>query len=365
MTAFILLGVAFALAFANGANDVSKGVATLVGSGVADCRRATLWGAGWTAVGGALGFLFSGAMIATFAHGLLATGATPSLAAALATIGGAAAWVLIATRTGLPVSTTHAIVGSLVGVASLAYGLGAVQWAALWSKVALPLVASPVAALALTALALRTRLGSRADCVCAGLEPAAVAVGSSAALVPGALRLHLVAGTTRACAVHRPDALRLTLDQLHWMTSAGTSLARAMNDAPKMVALLVAASALAGVGVPMAWLFAVVTVAMVGGSLTAGRRVTRLLAEKVTRMDHRGGFAANLITAALVIAGAVRGLPMSTTHVASGGIIGASSGNGSLNRATLRDVALAWVVTLPGAAALGMVVYGIARALGA
>jgi inorganic phosphate transporter, PiT family len=365
MTAFILVAVAFVLAFANGANDVSKGVATLVGSGVADCRRALLWGAGWTAVGGALGFLFSRAMIATFAHDLLGTGAAPSLAAALATICGAAAWVLIATRTGLPVSTTHAIVGSLVGVGTLAYGAGAIQWTALWSKIALPLVASPVAAFVLTALVLRTRLASRADCVCASLEPAAVAAGSSAVLVPGALQLHLSAGATPGCAVHRPEALRLTLDQLHWLTSGGTSLARAMNDAPKMVALLVAASALAGGGIPVLWLFAVVTVAMVGGSLTAGRRVTRLLAEKVTTMDHRGGFVANLITAALVIAGAVRGLPMSTTHVASGGIIGASSGSGSLNRGTLRDIALAWLVTLPGAAALGVAAYGIARILGA
>ena len=365
MTALILMAVAFVLAFANGANDVSKGIATLVGSGVAGCRRAILWGAGWTAIGGILGFLFSGAMIATFAHDLLATRATPSLAAALATISGAAAWVLIATRTGLPVSTTHAIVGSLVGVGTLAYGAGAIQWTALWSKIALPLVASPVAAFALTALVLRTRLARRADCLCASVEPAAVAAGSSAAFVPGALRLELAAGTTQACAVHRPQAVRLTLDQLHWLTSGGTSLARAMNDAPKMVALLVAASALAGGGIPVAWMFAIVTAAMVGGSLTAGRRVTRLLAERVTTMDERGGFAANLITAGLVIAGAVRGLPMSTTHVASGGIIGASSGSASLNRGTLLDIALAWLVTLPGAAALGIAAYGIARALGA
>jgi PiT family inorganic phosphate transporter len=374
MSGTLALAVAFFLAFANGANDVSKGIATLVGSGVADYRRAIAWGAAWTAVGGLLGSLFGGAMLATFGHGLIASGVAPTFAAALATLCGAAAWVLIATRAGLPVSTTHAIVGSLAGVAALAYGASAVQWSVLWGKVALPLLVSPAAAFVLTSLLLRTRIAKRADCICSELaaSTALSAVASSGfartapALAPASLRLHVSAGTTEACAAHRPFALRLTVDHLHWLTSGATSLARGMNDAPKIVALLLAAFALAGGGtVSTASLFAIVTLAMVAGSLAAGGRVTRVLAEKVTVMDHRDGFAANLITAGLVVLGAVRGLPMSTTHVSSGGIIGAGSQKDSLNRRTLKEIALAWVVTVPGAAALGMSAYEVARALGA
>jgi PiT family inorganic phosphate transporter len=133
-----------------------------------------------------------------------------------------------------------------------------------------------------------------------------------------------------------------------------------MNDAPKMVALLLACSVLLGEApVPTGAFFALVTVAMAGGSLAAGRRVTHVLAERVTPMDHREGFAANLVTAGLVTAGAVYGLPMSTTHVASGGIVSAGYQRGTLHRRTLRDMLLAWVVTLPASAALGMASFAI------
>ncbi|MEK6606581.1 MAG: inorganic phosphate transporter [Myxococcota bacterium] len=365
----VLVGVG--LAYANGANDVSKGIATLVGSGVTDYRRAIAWGSAWTAVGGILGALFAGAMLTTFGGGLLTPGATSTFAAALATLSGAAGWVFFATRAGLPVSTTHAIVGSLVGVAALAYGVDAVRWSALGGKVFLPLLLTPFASLAVTGALLRAARGraagggAAADCLCAGLEPASVArgvaTGSSVALVPGSATLRLVAASAEACATSHPDALRLTLGHLHWLTSGATSLARGMNDAPKIVALALSASALgATAAVQPAVLYAVVTFGMVAGSLVGGRRVTRVLACDVTPMDNREGFAANLVTAALVTAGAVHGLPMSTTHVASGGIIGAGAQRGTLDLRSLRTIALAWVVTLPAAGILGAASYFLA-----
>ncbi len=373
--AILVLSIGFFLAYVNGANDVSKGIATLVGSGVTDYRRAINWGSAWTAIGGLLGALFARAMIATFGNGLLVTGTTSTFAAALATLFGAAGWVLLATRTGLPVSTTHAIVGSLTGVAALAYGTGAVRWSALGGKILLPLLVSPFASLLLTGLVLRaTRARSgpgsaTADCLCAEVEPAIVAAGGvssvrAAAVVPGSLRLRLATGPSEACAVERPAALRLTLDHLHWLTSGATSLARGMNDAPKMVALALAASAVATQAAPSAaLLFTLVALGMVVGSIVAGRRVTHVLAEKVTAMNHREGFTANLVTAVLVTLGAIYGLPMSTTHVSSGGIFGAGAQRGSLNRKTLRDIVLAWAVTLPAAAALGMTAYVVIKAI--
>ena len=93
-----------------------------------------------------------------------------------------------------------------------------------------------------------------------------------------------------------------------------------MNDAPKIVALALSAvilwSGSAAIHTPR--LFVLVMAGMVAGSLVAGRRVTELLAEEVTPMDHREGLAANLVTATHVTTGAVYGLPMSTTHVLSG-----------------------------------------------
>jgi len=361
--ALALLG--FALAFVNGANDVSKGIATLVGSGVSDYRRAILWGTFWTAVGGLLGAVLATAMVTTFGNGLLAHGTAQTVGAGIATLVGASAWVLIATRTGLPVSTTHAIVGSLVGVAAVAYGVDGVRWSALAGKVALPLLLTPLLALGLVTILLKATkrfagpgLAQMPDCLCAEVTPGEPVLGSASSTVAHAasvMRLHLVVATQNSCAVDRPQTARLTLDHLHWFTAGAASFARGMNDAPKIVALVLAASALQGAtAVGSRVLFVLVTTGMVLGSLVGGRRITRVLAEKVTPMDHREGFLANLVTAGLVTAGATLGLPMSTTHVSSGGIIGAGIQRSSLNTKTLREIALAWVITLPAADALGI-----------
>jgi PiT family inorganic phosphate transporter len=139
-----------------------------------------------------------------------------------------------------------------------------------------------------------------------------------------------------------------------------------MNDAPKMAALMLVGVALApGAPVAPSLVFVLVTLGMVAGSVVAGVRVTRVLAENITVMDHREGFLANVVTAALVTAGAVGGLPMSTTHVSASAIIGTGAQRGSraLNRKTVRDLLLAWLVTLPAAAALGTVTYVTVRAI--
>ncbi|MBI2570351.1 MAG: inorganic phosphate transporter [Candidatus Schekmanbacteria bacterium] len=372
LEALLITAAVAALAYANGANDVSKGIATLVGSGVASYRHAMLWGAVWTGVGGWLGAIFAKGMLTTFGAGLRGPGVAPTLAGSLAALVGATGWVLVATRTGLPVSTTHAIVGSLGGVAVLAYGAGGMQWSTFGGKILLPLLMSPLLALAFTGLALRaggprtSGSNAAADCLCAEVAGVAVAEAgapgvAAAVLLPGAPELRVARGSVGSCATEHPQALRLTLGHAHWATSGATSLARGMNDAPKIVALALAASALgAGVTASTALLFALVTAGMVAGSVLAGRRVTRVLAERVTPMDNREGFAANLVTAALVITGAVHGLPMSTTHVAAGGIFGAGAARGTLDTRTLRDIVLAWVVTLPAAGLLGAASYAIA-----
>ncbi len=375
----LLMGLGLCLGYVNGANDVSKGIATLVGSGVTDYRRAILWGALCTGAGSILGMVAAKAMLATFGSGLLAAGTTPTLAAATATLIGAAACVLIATRVDMPVSTTHAIVGALAGVGALAYGIDGVRWSTMGEEIVVPLLLSPVVSLAAVVALLRSTRGSGreasagADCLCAEVQPVVLAAsgvpGGAVASFPalGQLRGQFVVatGTAEVCAAERPRAVRLTLDQAHWLTSGATSFARGLNDTPKMVALVIAALALDGSRTSTPLLFALVATGIVAGSLVAGRRVTHLLAEKVTPMNHREGFTANLVTSLLVGAGAVLGLPMSTTHVASGGIMGAGAQRASLDKKTLRDIALAWLLTLPAGALLGMAAYTIGRLAGA
>lgn len=129
----LVFTAAAVLAWANGANDVSKGIATLVGSGVTGYRQATMWGALWTAAGAAVATVATGAMLATFGSGLLGASVSPTLAAGLAAIAGAAGWVLFATRTGLPVSTTHAIVGAVAGSAVAAWSVHHLAMAPMFS----------------------------------------------------------------------------------------------------------------------------------------------------------------------------------------------------------------------------------------
>ena len=113
--ALILLLLIVIVTIANGANDVSKGVATLAGSGVARARRAILWGTVCTVAGGLAAIAWGGALAGSFGSGLVAPGFRIDQTFLTATLLGASLWLLFATRLGLPVSTTHALLGGLVG----------------------------------------------------------------------------------------------------------------------------------------------------------------------------------------------------------------------------------------------------------
>jgi inorganic phosphate transporter, PiT family len=364
---FFVFASGVAIAYVNGANDVSKGIATLVGSGVTNLRRAVLWGTLWTGIGGVAATFLAHAMLQTFGKGLLAQGVHATLGAAAASIVGAALWVAFATRKGLPVSTTHGIVGSVAGVAIVAYGLHGINWPGLGGKIILPLLLSPVISLALTAAIIRlSRMlvpDVAVDCMCFQIEAADLqltARGTAALNVIAAPRIHL-----ESCRSSAKSGAGITIDHLHWVTSGATSFARALNDAPKMAALVLGALLLSGHSQPPIFYFIAITAGMLAGSWFGGRKVTEVLAQKVTRIDHRQGFIANLVTAALVGPGAALGLPMSTTHVASGGIMGiAAGGSERVNRRTVRDMISAWVVTLPAAALLGIVSFLVLRWIG-
>ncbi|VAV89545.1 Probable low-affinity inorganic phosphate transporter [hydrothermal vent metagenome] len=356
----ILAGIA--IAWANGSNDVSKGIATLVGAGMTNYRTAILWGTFFTFAGAMTGAFFAHAMTETFGGKLLTAAASPDMVSALAIIGGAAAWVLLATRTGLPVSTTHAIVGSLLGVALVAFGSEGVAWNKLIWKVALPLSLSPLVALAATMLLRRLwtlwKASGKAadDCICVTVEPQVAFVQGGATAAPA---LAISTCDTQSTEAVPANAL-ITVDKLHWLSAGLTSFARGMNDAPKLAGLMIAAALLSDTAqTANLTAFLVVAGAMTVGGLMAGLRVTRMLAEKVTVMNHHEGFTANIVTSMLVSAGAIFGLPMSTTHVSASALIGVgvSGQKGNLHMGAVKVMLAAWVITLPGAAAFGIILF--------
>ena len=369
MIASVLIFAACALlAYTNGANDISKSVATLVGSGVTNHTRAVQWGAIWTALGAAIAAVTGSAMLKTFGSDFVTADATGSVAArAVAVLLGAVGWIALATRTGLPVSTTHALISSLVGVTWLARGPEVIHWHTLLGKISLPLLLSPLLAFGLASLIVRVgrrdRSAQRADCLCVDVVPLPVASSSSAAMMSALPALALNRAPAIECLAKPGHVLALTVDRMHWLSSGATAFARGLNDAPKLVALAAAGGLLFTTSShSLMLIFGLVASGMVAGSLIAGRRVTEVLAMRVTAMNHADGFIANGVTSVLVTVGAVWGLPMSTTHVSSGAIFAIGANQRTLNAHVVRDILLAWVVTLPASALIGM---GAAKLLAA
>lgn len=356
MAASLLILLTLSVACANGANDVSKGIATLVGAGVTSHRRAILWGTVWTVAGGVAAAFASQGLVAVFSgKGVLAVAPTGH-AFLMAIAVGATAWLVVATRTGMPVSTTHALVGGLVGAGVAAQGVAGVQWAVVATKTAIPLAVSPLVALALMIgtyplIRLAFRRLNR-YCVCVERQEAMILGAGSAAALTGGSSLRVIAGADCPSAVvARVNAM----DSMHWLTSGATSFFRGMNDTPKILAL--GAIAAAATGLAAEGLYVLVALAMGAGSYVAGRRVTDTLAGRVTTIAHDDGFAANLVTSALVGLASFYALPVSTTHVSTGAIMGVGVRKRDVRWRMVRDMLLAWVVTLPVAGIIAGLAY--------
>jgi PiT family inorganic phosphate transporter len=359
----------FALAFANGANDVSKAIATLVGSGVTDYRSAIAWGTVWTMVGAALAAFVASSMVKTFSHGLVQTGTIIGPAVTLSVLTGTIAWVLFASRSGLPVSTTHALTGAIVGTGLVVFAGDGLIWSAIGKKIALPLLLSPLLAFTLSLLihpAVRA-LARKWEGACLCVMPASRALvainprGGTRTLFRTAHFGQPVIAVPAQCDQAGLQGLVMGLDTIHWLSSGLASFARGTNDAPKIVAMLLLGSATAAWPSPSSQLaaFGGVAIAMGLGSYFGGLRVTKILAENVTKMNHAEGLSANLTTASLVLVSGSLGLPVSTTHVSGSAIIGIGllKGRNSVRWTTVRDMVLAWVVTLPASALLACIAY--------
>ncbi|MEV7035749.1 inorganic phosphate transporter [Streptomyces sp. NPDC093272] len=351
----LVLALVLALAAANGANDVPKGVATLAGAGEAKIKTAIVWGTVTTAVGCLVSLRFANKMTALFSKGIVSASPTDSFAAAV--LLGTTAWVAVATWHGLPVSTTHALTGALLGAGAL-FASSAVQWNVLVVKVVQPLLLSVLAAWVISAvLSVLARAISRR-----GPRPSPV---RQPAPVPALVST----GGAQARPDARPADTSVSqqagggkvspVSIAHWATSGLTSFARGMNDAPKIVAI--GSFALVS-GMTTTHLLIAVTTAMAIGGLLVGRRVAERMANDVIRMTHVEGFTANLTTAALVGVGAFQGLPMSTTQVSIGAISGtAGTDTSRIKKKTVRDFAIAWLVTPPFSAAVAALAYLLLR----
>lgn len=353
---YLLVAVAVFLAFNNGANDNFKGFATVWGSDTLTYRQA-LWMATLATVLGSLAALvLAGNLVAQFSgRGLVpdAVAANPQFILSVAC--GAAMTIFLATWLGFPVSTTHALIGGLVG-AGLGLGGGGIHWSKLGTAFFLPLITSPLVAatLGFFAFKLQSRRLAAKDCVCVVMPPHMPAGHSAVAFESSVVLPAVVVDTNAACADVPSTAkasISGTIDRLHIASAFSICFARAVNDTPKLAALLIAAHLVGTQGA-----FAAVCVAMAIGGLLFSRKVATSMSQGVSRLDHAQGFSANIVTSGLVLLASYFGLPVSTTHVSVGSIAGTGAGANSVQWASLKGILLSWLATLPIAASIAWAV---------
>ena len=361
MTTCLLFLAAMCLAYANGANDNFKGVATLFGSGTTTYRQALTWATVTTLLGSLAAVVLAQQLMKNFSgRGLVGDElvAAPRFLAAVGLGSGGA--VLLATRFGLPISTTHGLVGALVG-AGWAAG-STIDVSKLTGSFVIPLLLSPLVSIAVTFLiylALRTarcRLGvCHETCFCIGSETVATSpvCCDSALIMQQAQELTASMGTTVTCRQRYAGRLvgievGQTIDGLHYLSSGVVSFARGLNDTPKIAALLLFLPALAG-----GWSPLVIGLAIAAGSLFGARRVAEVLSHRITSLNAGQGFTANVLTGTIVIGASLFGWPVSTTHVSCGALFGIGLATRQAHWHMIGTIVLAWITTLPASALLG------------
>ncbi len=312
--------VALGFDFMNGFHDAANSIATVVSTRVLSPRLAVLWAAFFNFVAA---FVFGVSVASTIGKGII----DPSIVTAwllLATLLGAIAWDIITWWFGLPTSSSHALVGGLIGAGVVKGGLGVVQSAGV-NKILLFIVLSPLIGLlaAIGLILLTTRIAMRFP---------------------------------RSTANHGFRRLQLVSAALY-------SLGHGTNDAQKtmgIIAALLFSQGLLGPAffVPF-YVIVMAGVAMGLGTWFGGWRIVRTMGMKITKLHPFGGFSAETAAASTLFATASLGIPVSTTHTIAGAImgVGATRRLSAVRWGVARRIVYAWVLTIPSAAVIAAVSY--------
>jgi inorganic phosphate transporter, PiT family len=319
----VVIVTALAFDFTNGFHDTANAVATTIATGALRPRTAVLLAGVLNVVGAFLSIQVA----KTISSGLVdETKITPVVI--FAGLAGAILWNLLTWLLGLPSSSSHALIGGLIGATLVASGAGAVKFVGIVGKVLLPAVLSPVIAgvIALIATHLAYRITSRAA---AGTITKGFKVGQI-------------------------------------VSSSMVALAHGTNDAQKTMGVitlaLITAGALPSNAGPPFWVIVSAGLAIGLGTYFGGWRIIQTLGRRVSEIGPAQGFASGMSTAAVILTSSHLGFPLSTTQVATGSIFGAGAARGpaSVRWGLAGQVALAWLLTLPAAAVVGALAAGVA-----
>jgi PiT family inorganic phosphate transporter len=319
----IVVAVALAFDFVNGFHDAANSIATVVSTRVLSPRFAVAWAAFFNFAA----FVIFGTHVASTIANDVVDQSVISIGLIFAALLGAIAWNLITFFLGLPTSSSHALIGGMAGAAVAKAGFGVLVWEGL-RTIAVFIVLAPLAGLAASFVMMMIVLWS----------------------------------------VHRSkkvERLNRGFRHLQLVSAGAYSLGHGANDAQKTMGVILAlliATGHAGknADVPL-WVVLGAHTAIALGTLTGGWRIVKTMGSKLTRIKPVGGVCAESAAAAMLFFTSAQGIPVSTTHTITGGIVGvgASQRLAAVRWGVAGRVVWAWVFTIPGAALMAAAAYGI------
>jgi PiT family inorganic phosphate transporter len=320
----VLVVVALAFDFLNGLHDAANSIATIVSTRVLPARYAVIWAAFFNFIAFAI---FGQHVAQTVGKGIISPGIV-SDAVIFGALGGAITWNIVTWLGGIPSSSSHALIGGLLGAGMAKAGFSPVIWAGVWKTIA-GIVVSPALGLALALL--------------------------------------LVLMVSWAFVKSTPSFADSTFRKLQFVSAAAFSLGHGGNDAQKtmgiITVLLYAHGKLTGAFHVPLWVVLSCQAAMALGTLMGGWRIVHTMGSKITRLTPQQGFCAETAGALTRFFATNIGVPVSTTHTITGAIVGVGAARrvSAVRWNIAGNIVWAWVVTMPLAGLLGAGFYGLAR----
>jgi PiT family inorganic phosphate transporter len=324
----LVVATALAFDFTNGFHDTANVVATSISTRALRPRVAI----GLASVLNFVGAFLSLQVAATIASGIVDAGAV-TLPVIFAGLVGAIVWNLVTWYAGLPSSSSHALIGGVVGAVLVSHGPDAIIGHGLLGKVVIPALVAPLLAFTVAGI--------------------------------GIIIAYRVVGRQRPGPVTRGF-------RLGQIVSGGLlALAHGTNDAQKTMGVITLALVAHG-NLPAAdpqvptWVIVAAATAIALGTYSGGWRIIRTMGSRIIRMDAAQGFVAQGSGAAVILAATHAGFPLSTTHVISGAVMGSGAAKrlSAVRWGVAGNIAIAWLLTLPMAGATGALVYGFTRIFG-
>jgi PiT family inorganic phosphate transporter len=319
----VVLILAIIFDYINGFHDTANAIATSVSTRALRPSHAILM----SATANFLGALTGTAVAKTIASGIAHTpsGDAGQIVVAAALVGGIA-WDLITWRVGIPSSSSHALIGGLIGAAVAAGGVQSLDTNGIYNKVIVPLVASPI-------------LG--------------IVIGFAFMVVLLNVFRHA-----------HPKRINDRFRRLQLLSAAYMAFSHGSNDAQKTMGVITLALVAGGVIpepiVPL-WVILIAASAISLGTAAGGWRIIRTMGQRVVKLDPVHGFAAETTAASIIIGASSLGVPVSTTHVISSAILGVGSSDrfSAVRWGVAGNIIVAWVLTIPASASVAWVAWQV------